>query len=90
VSIQSQPPEVSIPPREDARLPVLEAEIETRWRNFRRAYVRELVKEGKLQSQVRETALWCIQVLNDCQNRGLNADQARELIQPLIDPELEI
>jgi hypothetical protein len=89
VSPDNQNLEVSIPPTQDARLPILEAEIETRWRQYRKAYVKDLVRRGRLKEQIKETALWCIRVLNQCQERGLNPDQGRELIQPLIDPGVE-
>lgn len=85
----SHPPQLEVKPEEDARLPLLEAEIETRWRKYRRDYVKDLTKRGELKNQIRRTALCCMEVLNDCEKRGLNPDQGRELIQPLIDPELE-
>jgi hypothetical protein len=80
-------PQVSIKPEEDARLPILEARIEREWRQYRSGYVKSLQKSGQLQKQVRATALWCVQVLHDAENRGLNPDQGRELIQPLIHPQ---
>lgn len=78
---------VSIKPEEDARLPILEAQIEREWRQHRSGYVKSLQKTGQLQKQVHETALWCVHVLHDAENRGLNPDQGRELIQPLIHPQ---
>ncbi|MDR3774548.1 MAG: hypothetical protein P4L26_14440 [Terracidiphilus sp.] len=78
---------VPIKPEEDARIPILEAQIEREWRQYRRAYVKSLQKAGQLQKQVHETALWCVQVLRDAENRGLNPDQGRELMQPLIHPQ---
>ena len=58
VSGQNVNPQVSISPAEDARLPILEAEIEREWRRWRPKYVRDLKARGKLQHQIRETALW--------------------------------
>ena len=78
--------QVSIPPEEDARLPVLEAQIETQWRRFRPKYVKQLESQSRLPEQIKETALSCISLLNDYQNRGLNPDQGREAIQDLIIP----
>ena len=49
--------------------------------------MKSLQKAGQLQKQVHETALWCVQVLRDAENRGLNPDQGRELMQPLIHPQ---
>ena len=80
---------VSIPPEDDARLPILEAEIEREWNQWRPKYVRDLVKRGKLQEQIRETALWCIQVLNRYEERGLGADMGRETIRALIHPQFD-
>jgi hypothetical protein len=82
-------PQVSIPPAEDARIPVLEAQIEREWNQFRPKYVRDLKAKGTLQQQIRETALWCVQVLDEYQNRGLGADQGREAIRALINPDLD-
>ena len=84
-----QNPQVAIKPEEDARLPILEAQIESEWRQFRSGYVKRLQKTGQLQKQVREIALWCVQVLHDAEKRGLNPDQGRELIQPLIHPQFD-
>ena len=79
-------PELSIKPEEDARVPILEAEIEARWRQFRPKYVKELEKQRNLKEQIRETALLCVRVLHQYQNAGLNPDQGREAIQELIIP----
>jgi hypothetical protein len=73
--IKTTTPQASIPPTEDARLPILEPEIEREWRNCRNGYVKSLLASGKLQEQVKETALWCISVLDEYQSRGLNPDQ---------------
>jgi hypothetical protein len=78
---------VSIPLEEDARLPILEVEIESTWRAHRKQYVKFLESCGTLKSQIRDTALSCVQVLQQCQNRGLNPDQGRDLIQELIYPQ---
>src|SRR5579862_670085 len=73
-------PQVSIPPEEDARLSC------TRGGNREGvAPVASEVRErseskGATQIQIRETALWCVQVLDEYQNRGLNPDQGREAI----------
>jgi hypothetical protein len=82
-------PQVSIPPEEDARLPILEAEIEREWNQWRPKYVRDLKAKGTLQHQIRNTALWCIQVLNRYEERGLGADMGREAIRALILPEFD-
>ncbi len=83
----NEDPQVTIKPEEDARLPVLEAEIEREWRNHRKVYVKNLLSKGELQSQVQATALQCVRVQDEYQNRGLNPDQAREAMQCLIHPE---
>lgn len=80
---------LSVRPAEDARLPILEAQIEREWNQFRPKYVRDLKARGKLQHQIRETALWCIQVLDRYEERGLGADQGREAIRALINPDLD-
>lgn len=80
-------PRVSVKPEEDARLPILEAQIEREWRRWRKSYVKLLLKEGRFETQVRETALWCIQVMNQYEERGLNPDQGREAARELIFPE---
>lgn len=82
-------PQVSIKPEEDARLPILEAEIEATWRAHRPRYVKLLEATGRMQEQVRETALQCVMVLHQYQNKGLNPDQGREAIQPLIMPQAD-
>ncbi len=80
-------PQVSIPPAEDARLPVLEAEIEREWRAHRKGMVRILQAEGLLQTVIKEKALDCVRVLQEAQNRGLSPDQGRELMRALILPQ---
>jgi hypothetical protein len=74
-------------PEEDARLPILEAEIERRWQTDRPKYYDLLQKEGALKKQVRETALMCVSVLQQYQSKGLNPDQGREAIQELVAPQ---
>jgi hypothetical protein len=37
---------VTIKPEEDARLPILEAEIEREWNNYRGAYVKRLLAKA--------------------------------------------
>jgi hypothetical protein len=80
---------VSIPPEEDARLAPLEGTIESQWEKFRPSYYRSLQQSGQLQATIHQTAIWCIEVLNQYQERGLGADQGREAIQPLIMPQAE-
>jgi hypothetical protein len=89
VSSQNESPQLSIKPEEDARLSILEVEIEREWNNYREAYVKSLRAQGVLQQRIRETALWCVQVLDEYQNRGLGADQGREAIRALILPDLD-
>lgn len=86
---ENQIAQVTIKPEEDARLPILEARIEREWRQYRKAFVKGLVKEGIFQKAVKQTALQCVQVLHDYQNRGLNPDQGREAIIPLIHPQFD-
>lgn len=74
-------------PEQDARLPILEAEIERRWQSDRPKYYDLLMKEGALQKQVKQTALMCVDVLQKSQQKGLHPDQAQELIQDLIVPQ---
>jgi hypothetical protein len=73
-------------PEDDARLPILEAEIERQWRSCRTKYLTLLRKEKRLKHQVRETALMCVHVLQQYEANGLGADQGREAIQGLILP----
>jgi hypothetical protein len=77
---------VTIKPEEDARLPILEARIGREWRQFRKAFVKELIKDGMLERAVKDTALQCVRVLHEYQNAGHNPDQGREAIIPLIRP----
>ena len=84
---QAEAPQVTIKPEEDARLPSLKAEIEREWRKSRKGYVKNLEKENRLQEQIKETALQCVKLLHEYQNRGLNPDQGREAIQSLIHPQ---
>jgi hypothetical protein len=81
-----QAEKVTIKPEEDARLPILEAQIETAWIKHRATYYRMLQKNGTLKKQLRETALRCVLVLHQYQEKGLNPDQGREAIQELIVP----
>jgi hypothetical protein len=81
-----QPEQVTIKPEEDARLPILEAQIETAWIKYRQTYYRMLKKDGTLKKQLRETALQCVLVLHQYQNAGMRPDQGREAIQELIVP----
>jgi hypothetical protein len=87
MSSRNEIPQVSIKPEEGARLPMLEAQIEREWRLYRPQYVKQLLKENSLKSQVHETALWCIETMDRAAERGANPDQQRELMQPLIQPE---
>lgn len=79
--------QVTVKPEDDARLSILEAQIDRDWSLYRKSYYRELKRSGKLQQAIRETALWCMEILHQFQNRGLNPDQAREVIQELIVPQ---
>jgi hypothetical protein len=86
--MRDQPIEkISIPPEEDARLPILEAKIEKQWMRFRQKYYQRLKSEGQLAKTVRETALDCIRLMNQYEEHGLNPDQAREAMQELIQPD---
>ena len=69
---------VSVKPEEDARLPILEAEIESHWLQHRKAFVRELRKENRLEKAIKATALDCVKLLHQYQEKGHNPDQARE------------
>ena len=80
-------PRVEVKPEEDARLPILEAEIEREWRNHRPGYVKNLLSANRLRKQVHQTALSCIRVANEYEERGHGADQAREAQQALIHPQ---
>jgi hypothetical protein len=79
-------PQVSIPPEEDARLPILEAEIETIWRQHAPSLIENLERSGELQRVLRDRARQCVIVLHQCQNAGLNPDQGREATWPLTEP----
>ncbi len=87
MSNEKDNPQVSIKPEEDARLPILEAQIEREWRQFRPGYVKSLQKTGQFQKQVHETALCCVRVLHQYEERGLGADQGREAMQAFIHPQ---
>jgi hypothetical protein len=84
---QNDNPHVSIKPEEDGRLPILEGQIEREWGNDRPAYLKSLKVSGQFQKQVHETALSCVKVLHQYEERGLGADQGREAIQSLIHPQ---
>ena len=79
--------QVQVKPEEDARLPILEAQIEREWRQSRPGYVKNLLKEKNLRYQVNQVALSCIRLANQYEERGLGADQAREAQQALIHPQ---
>ena len=79
--------QVQVKPDEDARLPILEAQIEREWRQSRPGYVKNLLKEKNLRYQVNQVALSCIRLANQYEERGLGADQAREAQQALIHPQ---
>jgi hypothetical protein len=66
----NQHTQVTISPEEDARLPILEARIEREWKQWRRPYYKSLKREGGLREQVHQTAIWCIEILNQFQNRA--------------------
>jgi hypothetical protein len=85
--VNTEPKQIDVKPEEDARLPILEAEIEREWRNHRKAYVKELLSQNRLKSQVHQTALQCVLVLHQYEARGLTPDQGREAMMPLIFPE---
>jgi hypothetical protein len=87
LSNENQIPQVCISPEEDARLPILEAEIEREWSQHRSGYVKSLKRAGTLKKQIRETALDCIRVLHQYQNAGLSPDQGREAMRVFIFPE---
>ena len=71
-------PQEPIKPEEDARLPILEAEIEREWRAHRKAFVRELEKQKFLHQAIKNTAIACVELLHQYEKRGHGADQARE------------
>jgi len=71
---------VTIKPQEDARLPILEAEIESAWAQHRRKMYRELKAQGTLQQIIHNLALHCILVVHQYEERGHGADMAREFI----------
>jgi hypothetical protein len=87
MSNKNEVPQVSITPEEDARLPILEAQIEREWCQHRSGYVKSLKRAGTLKKQLRETALACIRVLHQYQNAGLNPDQGREAMGVFIHPQ---
>ena len=76
-----------IKPEDDARLAPLEAEIEREWSQHRRSYYRLLKAEGKLTETVHDTALWCIKIMHQFEEKGLHPDQAREAIREIIFPD---
>jgi len=84
--ISPQAHKVSIAPEDDARLPILEAQIENQWMQYRQSYCRMLKKDGSLQREIKRTALNCVLALHQAEERGLNPDQGRELIRDLIIP----
>ena len=71
---------VSVKPEEDARLPILEAEIESHWLQHRKAFMRELRKENRLEQAIKATALDCVKLLQQYEESGHGADQAREVM----------
>ena len=79
-------PRVEVKPEEDARLPILEAEIEREWRQHRKAFVRELENQKFLQQAIKNTALSCVQVLQEYEAAGHNPDRGREAMRELIHP----
>jgi len=79
-------PRVEVKPEEDARLPILEAEIEREWRQHRKAFVRELINQNYLQKAIKNTALSCVRVLQEYEAAGHNPDQGREAMRELIFP----
>ena len=88
MSSQVQEHRVTVKPEDDARLPILKAQIEREWSQNRKGYVKSLVRAGRLQQQIRETALQCVIVLQQYEEAGHGADQGREAIQSLIHPQL--
>jgi len=50
-------------------------------------YVKNLLSANRLREQVHQTALSCIRVANEYEERGHGADQAREAQQALIHPQ---
>ena len=84
--ISPQTHKVSIAPQDDARLPILEAQIKNQWMRHRQSYYRMLNKDGSLEREIKRTALHCLLVLHQAEERSLNPDQGRELIRELIIP----
>jgi hypothetical protein len=85
----TDPLPVTIEPEEDARLPILEARIERDRKAYRRGHVKALKAQGPgtLEREIKSTALLCVRVLHQYEERGLGADQAREVVQELIIPQ---
>ena len=79
-------PQVSIKPEEDARLPSLEARIDREWSLYRAEWYKHLKADGTLEKEIKQRALWCVEVLHQYEDRGLNPDQGREAIRELIVP----
>ncbi len=67
------------PLREDARFPILKAQAEEHWREFRPKYVQKLQREKKLDEVLNQAVDSAILILHQCERKGLNPDQAREL-----------
>jgi hypothetical protein len=80
---------IYVPPREDARFPIYQAIVEWEWRKWRPRYIKLLVAESRLKQSVDEMALMCVHTLQQCERRGLGADQGRELVNDLIIPRYE-
>jgi hypothetical protein len=76
--IDNEDENVSVQPADDARLPILEAEIESHWLQYRKAFVSELRKENRLEKTIKATALDCVKLLHHHQEKGHHPDQARE------------
>jgi hypothetical protein len=72
-------PDYLIPPREDARFPILKARADSHWYEFRPKIYRALKKAGKLDHSLDLAVESAILVLHQCERAGLSPDQAEEL-----------
>ena len=69
----------SLPPKEDARFPVLRADAERNWREWNPKLVKSLEQKNLLNQRLDQAAENAVRVLQQAEQKGLSPDQGQEL-----------
>jgi len=69
----------SLPPKEDARFPILRADAERNWREWNPKLVRQLEQSNQLNQRLHNAAENAVRLLQEAEKQGLSPDLGQEL-----------